>query len=64
MIEYLKYNIVHDPKKLIIYLIIISISFICIGHKYRHNIQSKLKKKLYVIPSFTIDYWSISHFIL
>lgn len=64
IIEQIKEKIINEPIKLIIILSIISILFICFGHKFRDDVQVKLQKTLFVLPSAKVDYWSISHFIL
>jgi hypothetical protein len=38
--------------------------FILIGHVYKDEVQTKLKRKFISLPATDIDYWSISHFLL
>jgi hypothetical protein len=45
-------------------LILVSMIFIMIGHMYRDQIQSVLKQEVCKFPECSIDYWSISHFML
>jgi hypothetical protein len=49
---------------IVIILCIVSIIFICVGHKYRDEIQLVLKRDLINLPATTIDYWSVMHFAL
>ena len=49
---------------IILMLIIFALIFIMIGHKYRESIQLRLKYNLVVLPKTTLDWWSISHFVL
>lgn len=63
IVDKIKNKIIKNPIELIMALTVISIIFICIGHKYRDNIQKKLQTKLFVLPSSTVDYWSLAHFV-
>lgn len=49
---------------IILVLIICSLLFIILGHEYRDQIQSVLKKTFVNLPADTIDWWSISHFVI
>ncbi len=49
---------------IIIVLCIAAIIFIMIGHEYRDQIQTKLKQEFIKLPATSIDWWSVSHFIL
>lgn len=49
---------------IILTLIGLAMLFIITGHTYRDQIQSVLKNTLITMPRDTIDYWSISHFVL
>ena len=51
-------------RKIIVALMVVSILFIMIGHMYRDQIQTKLKTEFMKVPGFSLDWWSISHFIL
>lgn len=44
-------------------LTVLVISFIVLGHYYPASIQSMLKKPLFTLPSATVDWWSVSHFL-
>lgn len=37
--------------------------FIVLGHYYPKEIQSALKRPLFTLPSATVDWWSVSHFL-
>jgi hypothetical protein len=45
-------------------LIILSLMFIMFGHCYKEQVQQVLKQELCKFPECSIDYWSISHFML
>lgn len=45
-------------------LCILALLFILVGHVYKDKIQSVLKYELCKFPECSIDYWSISHFML
>lgn len=47
-----------------ILLCIIAIIFIIIGHCYREKIQMALKQEFVKLPGTTLDWWSVSHFLL
>lgn len=49
---------------IIVALIICSLIFIIIGHEYRDQVQTALKRDFVKLPSTTVDYWSVSHFLL
>lgn len=49
---------------IIVALIICSLIFIIIGHEYREQVQLLLKRDFAKLPSTTVDYWSVSHFLL
>lgn len=49
---------------IIVALIICSLIFIIIGHEYREQVQLVLKKDFATLPGTTVDYRSISHFLL
>lgn len=49
---------------IILVLIIVSLLFIMIGHAYREQIQSVLKRTFVHLPADTIDWWSIAHYAL
>ena len=59
-----KQLVLEKPYQLVITVIILCIVVIEIGHFYRDEIQSKLKNPIVQVPSFTIDWWSASHFML
>lgn len=44
-------------------LTVLVISFIILGHYYPGQIQSALKRPLFTLPSATVDWWSVSHFL-
>lgn len=50
--------------EIIITLILISVIFIMIGHKWRDQIQTKLKYPIATIPEHVLDGWSVTHFAL
>jgi hypothetical protein len=62
----MKWNIFLDKYGLIIIaiLLILSLVFIIIGHKYRDQVQLVLKKTFVNLPEDTIDGWSLSHMAL
>lgn len=60
MLQYIKTH----PYKICMGLIITAVIFIMIGHIYRDRIQLVLKQELFKFPECSIDYWSISHFLL
>ena len=41
-----------------------SLLFIILGHKFREEIQLKLKQPLIQLPATTLDGWSVTHFLL
>ncbi len=43
---------------------IFAVLFICIGHIYREAVQNKLKQELIHLPETSLDWWSVSHFLL
>ncbi len=45
-------------------ILIVSLLFIIVGHKYRDSIQKPLKYAIVKLPKSTIDLWSISHVLL
>lgn len=45
-------------------LTIIAILFINVGHIYRDKVQLVMKHKLITVPSFNLDWWSLSHAVL
>ena len=49
---------------IIIGLCILSLVFIMFGHKYRDQVQLVLKQELVKFPNASLDWWSISHFML
>jgi hypothetical protein len=49
---------------IIIALIIVALTFICVGHIYRDAIQLAMKKDFIKLPATTVDWWSISHMAL
>ena len=49
---------------IVIGLIIVSLLFICFGHIYREQVQLALKKEFFKFPSCSLDWWSVSHFML
>ncbi len=49
---------------IIVALIICSLIFIIIGHEYRDQVQTALKREFVKLPATTVDYWSVSHFLL
>jgi hypothetical protein len=53
-----------NAHKLIIGAFVLSIIFIMIGHVYKDKIQSLLKRPLYTVKSFDLDWWSVAHFLL
>jgi len=55
-----------DENKFLIILVFLAVAmvFIVIGHKYRDKIQLVLKQDLAKFPESSIDWWSISHFVL
>lgn len=63
MIEILQIAIT-NPFTTIITMGIGATLFILIGHKYPQKIQSVLKKPIIIIKENTIDYWSVTHYIL
>lgn len=42
---------------------IVVLMFIILGHYYPQQIQSALKQPLFTLPSATVDWWSVSHFL-
>ena len=50
--------------KLVIGAMVISILFIMIGHEFRDQIQSLLKRPIYKLKEVVFDWWSVSHFLL
>ena len=50
--------------KICIALIVVALLFIMLGHVYHETIQGPLKKKFMVFPESSIDWWSVSHFLL
>ena len=59
----IKHTINNETKTQITILTICVILFILVGHIYPDQIQSKLKHELATIDNFSIDWWSISHFM-
>lgn len=58
-------NFIDSNKiNIIIALCIIAILFIIVGHIYREQIQLVLKKEFVRFPSSSLDWWSVSHFVL
>ena len=53
-----------DKITILIVLLILSVIFIMIGHVYRKQIQLVMKQPICRIPSFELDWWSISHILL
>ena len=49
---------------IVIILIILALVFIIVGHEYRDEIQSVLKKKYFDLPKDDFDRWSLSHMLL
>jgi hypothetical protein len=49
---------------IVIVLCVLSLVFICVGHIYRDQVQNVLKQELFKFPSCSIDWWSVSHFML
>jgi hypothetical protein len=45
-------------------LVIVALIFICFGHIYREQVQLALKREFFRFPECSIDYWSLSHFLL
>ena len=45
-------------------LTLLALLFIVVGHKYRDQVQTKLKKEFIKLPETTVDWWSISHILL
>lgn len=45
-------------------LFILSMIFIMFGHIYRDDVQLVLKNELIKFPESSIDWWSVSHFML
>ena len=45
-------------------LTLVALLFIIVGHSYRDEIQTKLKKDFIKLPATTVDWWSVSHIIL
>jgi hypothetical protein len=60
----IKYYIINYPLAIIIVLLIFCIAFIILGHYYPQQLQSVLKHDIITVPATTLDYWSMSHFIL
>lgn len=59
-IKYIDANV----NKLIVSAMVVSIIFIMIGHIYKEQMQNLLLKPLYTVPSFDLDWWSVTHFLL
>lgn len=51
-------------NKLVLGAFIVSMIFIMVGHIYRDQVQSVLKKEIITLEKVTFDYWSITHFLL
>ena len=49
---------------IVIVLIVFALVFIMVGHEYRDEIQSVLKRKYLDLPKDDIDRWSLSHLFL
>jgi hypothetical protein len=62
--ETFKQLVLEKPYALVITVIILCIVIIEIGHFYRDEIQGPLKTPIVQVPSFTLDWWSASHFLL
>lgn len=45
-------------------LCIVALLFIMVGHVYRDDVQLVLKREFIKFPESSIDWWSISHFLL
>jgi hypothetical protein len=45
-------------------LVVVALIFIVIGHAFRDQIQNVLKQEICKFPECSIDYWSVSHFLL
>lgn len=50
--------------KLLTCISTVALSFIMLGHLYRDEIQNSLKTPIIIVPSFILDWWSVSHFLL
>jgi hypothetical protein len=53
-----------NNRIIIIWLIVLSLVFIVVSHKFKESVQEKMQKPLLVLHKTTIDYWSISHLLL
>lgn len=49
---------------LVVLLMTISMVFIIFGHCYPQKVQSKLKAPLLFLPATSLDWWSLTHFVL
>jgi len=43
---------------------LLSLVFIEVGHMYREQVQLVLKREFMRLPAVSVDYWSVSHFLL
>ena len=59
-----KYYILNYPLAIIIVVLICCLAFIVLAHYYPNQLRSVLKNKLIDVPPTTIDFWSLSHFML
>lgn len=64
MSEGIKDIIINYPIIIVISLAIFSLIFIMVGHRFRDNIQLALKQPIIDLPGTTVDWWSVSHFLL
>ena len=53
-----------NANKLIVGAMVVSFIFIMIGHIYKEQIQDLFLKPLYANQFFTLDWWSVTHFVL
>lgn len=49
---------------IVIGLFVVALIFIIIGHCYREQIQEVLKREIVQFPNCSLDWWSVSHFVL
>ena len=56
-------DIDYESKKTALIVTIIVILFILLGHVHPKEIQAKLKVELFTVDKFSVDWWSISHFL-
>lgn len=60
----IKRTIIDHPYALVIVVLVVCVIFIEFGHFWHDEVQAVLKGKLFTVPQFDVDWWSLSHFLL